>query len=310
MAPTENVVVPVPEKTDRELLLEYIGSNATALDKLTTALAALAAPTVPDEGAIRIAKLEKLYGFFIKHTKLKEYKPYDSIDVRLWLHQFYAAVDSIASAGCGLDLVAKPLTPAEFVKLLKTKINYQVESEILQSLRATGKEWATATIAEVRTAMQQLYMRREPKICSILKLFSRDRLKKGNLSVAAYYAKWKEDLPPFIDCKTDAEKIEFHDSFMTSSFYYGLEDPFLQKEVSNIPEEKQNLKSILEGSIAAEGRAIHFKDTLNRGHAIDCASELTPSTAPAVSRTDSHWSNNSNKHGKGRDSWQGSRCNF
>ena len=138
MAPPENEVA--PEKTDRELLLEYIGSNATALDKLTAALAVLAAPTVPDEGAIRIAKLEKLYGFFIKHTKLKEYKPYDSIDVRLWLQQFDAAVDSIASAGCGLDLVAKPLTPAEFVKLLKTKINYQVESEILQSLRATGKE--------------------------------------------------------------------------------------------------------------------------------------------------------------------------
>ena len=94
MAPPENEVA--PEKTDRELLLEYIGSNATALDKLTAALAVLAAPTVPDEGAIRIAKLEKLYGFFIKHTKLKEYKPYDSIDVRLWLHQFDAAVLSSA----------------------------------------------------------------------------------------------------------------------------------------------------------------------------------------------------------------------
>ena len=35
MAPPENVAVAVDEKTDRELLIEYIGSNASALDKLT-----------------------------------------------------------------------------------------------------------------------------------------------------------------------------------------------------------------------------------------------------------------------------------
>ena len=58
MAPTENEAV-ADEKTDRELLIEYIGSNASALDKLTAALAALAAPPVLNVEAIRIAKLEK-----------------------------------------------------------------------------------------------------------------------------------------------------------------------------------------------------------------------------------------------------------
>ena len=209
--PDDEAAAPAAEKTDRELLLQYMDTTSRAFSKLTEAMDKLATPAAANEVAIRTAKLEKLYGYFIKHTKLKEYKPYDSIDVRLWFQQFDAAIDSIASAGCGLDLAAKPLTPVEFIKLLKTKINYQVESELLQSLRATGKEWDTATIPEVRTAMQQLYMKREPKVCSVLKLFSRDRLKKDNLSVSAYYAKWKESLAPSLVCTTDSEKAECYD---------------------------------------------------------------------------------------------------
>ena len=112
------------DKTDRELLMEYIAANAQAMAKLTDAVAALAPPVPPDDVAVRTAKMEKLYGFFIKHTKLKEYKPCDSEDVRLWLQQFDADIDSIASAGCGLDLTTNPLTSNEFVKLLKTKITY------------------------------------------------------------------------------------------------------------------------------------------------------------------------------------------
>ena len=304
MVHPDDEAAPAAEKTDRELLLQYMDTTSRAFSKLTEAMDKLATPAAANEVAIRTAKLEKLYGYFIKHTKLKEYKPYDSIDVRLWFQQFDAAIDSIASAGCGLDLAAKPLTPVEFIKLLKTKINYQVESELLQSLRATGKEWDTATIPEVRTAMQQLYMKREPKVCSVLKLFSRDRLKKDNLSVSAYYAKWKESLAPSLVCTTDAEKAECYDLFMIASFYYGLNDPFLQKEVSNIKEEDQTLKSVLDEAIAAESRVIHYKESLNRSHALDCASEL-PSVTPAVARTDYQWSGNTNMRGKGRGRGRG-----
>ena len=266
-------------KSDRDLLLEL-------MDKMTNALTTLSSPPEVNEATVRATKLEKLYGFFIKHTNLKQYKPYDSIDVRLWLNQFDAAVDLIASAGCNLDLTTNPLSSAEFAKLLKTKINYQVESEISQSLSAISRDWSTASIAEVRTAMHQLYMRREPQVCSILKMFSIDRIKKGNLSVSAYYAKWKENLAPCIDVKTDPEKIICHDLVLKASFYGGIDDPYIIKEISNIPEEKQTLKSMLEGALSAEARAIHLKDTLNRSHAIDNASELKTSTTSAVSRTD------------------------
>ena len=64
-------------KTDRDLLLEL-------MDKFTDALSTLNSPPEVNEATVRANKLEKLYGFFIKHTNLKQYKPYDSIDVRLW----------------------------------------------------------------------------------------------------------------------------------------------------------------------------------------------------------------------------------
>ena len=117
MAPPDEV--PAVDKTDKELLLQYIDSTSKAFEKLTEAMEKLSTQApVPNDAAIRVTKLEKLYGYFIKHTKLKEYKPYDSVDVRLWFQQFDAAIDSIASAGCGLDLATNPLTPVEFIKLL------------------------------------------------------------------------------------------------------------------------------------------------------------------------------------------------
>ena len=82
---------------------------------------------------------------------------------------------------------------------------------------------------------------------------------------------------------------------MRSAFYYGLDDLYIQREVSNIKESDQSLKSFLDEAIAAESRAIHYKDTLDRSHALDCASELTPNTDQVVSRTDFHSSGNTNK---------------
>ena len=84
--PGEDEPVAPDVKTDKQLLMECIA-----------AFKALA-PAAPNNAAIRTAKLEKVYGIFIKHNKLKDYKPYDSIDVRLWLIQFEAAIDSNASA--------------------------------------------------------------------------------------------------------------------------------------------------------------------------------------------------------------------
>ena len=148
------------------------------------------------------------------------------------------------------------------------------------TIRSDKLEKLYGFVIQVRTAMLQLYSRREPKVSSVLKLFSRDRLKKGNLSVAAYYAKWKESLAPSLVCTTDADKIQCYDLFLRSAFYYGLDDSFIHKELSNIKEADQSLKSFLEEAIAAESRAIHYKDTVNRSHALDHATDI--STQPDI----------------------------
>ena len=105
-------------------------------------------------------------------------------------------------------MAATPLSAAEFSKLLISKISFQVETEIAQSLQAIGENWSSASIDVIKTAMQQLYMRREPAVASMLKLFSKNRQMKGKLPIAAYYAKWKESLAQCLVCTNDAEKIK------------------------------------------------------------------------------------------------------
>ena len=104
---------------------------------------------------------------------------------------------------------------------------------------------------------------------SLLKLFSADRLKKGDLSTTNFFAKFKESLPTYLVCKTDAEYKNFYDLAMRAAYYMGLDDDELQRELSKIPEEEQSLQKFYEESCAAESRAKHFKDTQNRGHALD-----------------------------------------
>ena len=77
---------------------ECIEKNASAIAALSQALQGLQ-PQVPDAATTRTSKREKLYGFFIKHTKLKDFKPSESTDVHAWLKQFDASIETIASAG-------------------------------------------------------------------------------------------------------------------------------------------------------------------------------------------------------------------
>ena len=107
----DDQAIGLAEKTNREMLLEFMDKNATAMTKLSDALRVLS-PQQPNDAVTRTVKMEKLYSFVIKYGKLRDFKPSDTIDVRTWLQQFEAAVNSIASAGCGLDLAATPLSAA------------------------------------------------------------------------------------------------------------------------------------------------------------------------------------------------------
>ena len=263
---------------------DVLDKNAAALTALSLAIQNLQAHA-PDAVAARSSKMEKLYGFLIKHNRLRDFKPTEIKDVYEWLQQFDKSVESIANAGCGLDLATSPLSDAEFIKLIKIKISYQVESEILQDLRVIQKDWTDATQQEVRQAMINLYMTREPPICAILKMFAPDRLKKNDLSMQTYYAKWRESLSPILICHTEAEKALIYDLLMRASLFFGINDPYIQKEISSIKEENQSLHTFLQEAIAAEARSIHYKETVNKGAVLDASASVFPAT-PVVTKGD------------------------
>ena len=164
-------------------------ANADALTKLTEAMKGLApspiVPPTPDE--VRNGKFEKLYMLWLKQSKFKEFKHSDNIDVSQWLLQLDSTVTNLASAACNLDLVREPLKPIEFGKLLRYRLSFSAEQEITQALEAIHKTWDNATVDEIRTAMKKLYQKREPQMSSLLKLFSADRLKKGDLSTTNFF---------------------------------------------------------------------------------------------------------------------------
>ena len=271
--------------------------NADALAKLSETMKGLApipvvAPTVEE---IRNSKFEKLYMLWLKQSKFKEFKHSDSIDVSQWLLQLDSTVSNLASAACNLDLTNQPLKPHEFAKLLRYRLSFSAEQEITQALEAMQKTWDNATIDEIRTAMKQLYQKREPQMSSLLKLFSADRLKKGELSCTNFFAKFKESLPTYLVCKNNDDYKNFYDLAMRAAYYMGLDDDGLQRELSKIPEGEQSLQKFYEESCAAEARTKHYKDTQSRGHALD------NSTAVTVAKSDTKV-----HKGRGRGKWQGS----
>ena len=202
MAPVEGNV---EDKSEVELLTECLKeqtrvaqTNADALAQLSEAMKGLApVPIVPPTAEdVRNAKFEKLYMLWLKQVKFKEFKQSDNLDVCQWLLQFDSTVSNLASAACSLDLAVQPLTSHEFGKLIRYKLSFSAEQEITQALEAAGTTWDHATVEQIRTAMKQLYQKREPQMSSLLKLFSADRLKKGDLSCTNFFAKFKESLQP------------------------------------------------------------------------------------------------------------------
>ena len=57
-----------------DVIQNVLNKNGAALTALSQALQGLRSQT-PDAASTRSSKMEKLYGFFIKHGKLRDFKP-------------------------------------------------------------------------------------------------------------------------------------------------------------------------------------------------------------------------------------------
>ena len=264
--------------------------NSEAIRLLSQAMRGMVPADQPAE--IREAKFEKLYLLWLKPSKLKEFKQADHIEVSDWLLQFHTTVNSLASSACKLNLQNEPLTPQEFSKLLRHKLSFSADKEISQALGSINKTWDTATVEEITKTMKRLYHKREPKVCSLLKLFSADKVKRNKEeSCNNFFGRWKESLAPSLVCNKNEDFKNYYDLSMTAAYYLAVNCPDIQKDLSKIPEEEQSLQKYFEESCASQSRSMHFKDTQERSHALD------NSTTPNVAKSDTK---SSRGRGRGR----------
>ena len=63
-----------PGGAGSDVIQDVLNKNAEALTALSQALQGLR-PQAQDAASTRSSKMEKLYGFFIKHGKLRDFKP-------------------------------------------------------------------------------------------------------------------------------------------------------------------------------------------------------------------------------------------
>ena len=215
--------------------------NSEAIRLLSQAMRGMVPADQPAE--IREAKFEKLYLLWLKPSKLKEFKQADHIEVSDWLLQFHTTVNSLASSACKLNLQDEPLTPQEFSKLLRHKLSFSADKEISQSLGSINKTWDTATVEEITKTMKRLYHKREPKVCSLFKLFSADKVKRNKEeSCNNFLGRWKESLAPSLVCNTNEDFKNYYDLSMMAAYYLAVNCSEIQKDLSKIPEEEQSLQ--------------------------------------------------------------------
>ena len=90
-------------------------------------------------------------------------------------------------------------------------------------------------------------------MASVIKCFGVNRYKKpANTDVRNHYCKWQEQLPLCLKPKDEEDRVKFVDLIQRSIFYSSLDDDYLQKKLSDIPESEQTLQKFHETAILAE----------------------------------------------------------
>ena len=106
--------------------------------------------------------------------------------------------------------------------------------------------WDSVTKTQLHTLLIDQFGAKEPDIASLLTHFSTDRPKKSpETSVRNFYYKWYEQLPLCLKPSNDEERKKCIDLLHRTLFYHALDDPYLQKDISNLAEGAQTLKTFL-----------------------------------------------------------------
>ena len=220
-------------------------------------------------------KWEKLYSMIKHKSKIVNFNPSNQSNkenIRDFLEKFWGDVSGSARNLCQWDLDKKPLTDLQYSELLKLKLDYSVQKEVYQKFESCNPKLTRATVTRDRLdeILYELYGNKKPQISNVLEIFGSNRLKKSSeTSVISFNCQWREQLPLCLNPKTSADKDKFIDLIQRSAYYHALDDPFIQKELSNIPESSQSLVKFQEEAIKAEARRNHFKETAEKSGSVD-----------------------------------------
>ena len=264
----------------QKALVESHKSNNELLQKLIEAQSANQtqhARALTDTRADKLSQLNQQ----LRKGKLKDYKPASAENIRDWLSMCDNEIYSLASGVCKLDLTgSNDLNDFEYVELLKSKLDFRVVQELEQKFatQEPATSWSSVTKIKIKELLNEQFGTKEPEISSVLKIFGANRFKKpAEMSVRNYFCKWMDQLHPVFSPKTEAEKDKFIDLIKRSAFYHSLDDPYLQKELSNIKESEQSLSKFHQEAMSAEARRLQYQDTSEKANILDASQAVTVS---------------------------------
>ena len=253
---------------------------ASLVEKLTGAAAAADgegdrrvhhAPPPPAKSAeeIRKEKTTNVYQNLQKTPKIKDFKLSTQENIREWLLKISNTIESLSTA---VNIKVTEIKDVEYVNMIKSKLDYVIISELNLKFAARDPalKWETITKAELNAILIDQFGIREPEVSAVLRIFGSNRLKKANnIDVRNFYAKWWEDLPLYLKPTDAAGNKKLVDLIHRTSFYFALDDQYIQKKLSDIPENEQNLQKFHEEAIKVESQRLHFQQVSEKGNILE-----------------------------------------
>ena len=235
-------------------------------------------PPLPIRSAedIRKDKQANVFQNLQKTPKIKDFKLSTQDNIREWLLKIDNTIESLATA---VDLKVTDIKNFEYVNMIKSKLDYVIITELNLKFAAHSPDplkWETITKVELHNILDEQFGIREPEVSAVLRIFGSNRLKKDDKTdVRNFYAEWYEDLPLCLKPSNAAENKKLVDLIHRTSFYFALDDQYIQKKLSDIPESEQTLLKFHEEAIKAESQRLHFQQANEKGGILEGSGSIS-----------------------------------
>ena len=225
--------------------------------QVVQALGGIAGLPADNAVAIRTKAVLSMRKEFRKSQLCKRFAEKQDLKPQDWLKRFEAELDQQRA----MSGVPDPLRRTEWIPCFQDKLEFEAKERLQTAMARENYDWAGVTVAQIKELLVQEFGIKESKVSEVLLQFGPGRFKKpSEMGVAAYYHKFKAQLPTCMMPVSEAECKEFVDLIQRSIFYYNLEDSYLQEELCKIKEDDQKLETFLDSSVKAEANRKAFQD--------------------------------------------------